>query len=237
MKRMFWVKEWLDAFVSLFFPRCCVVCGKALGKEEEALCIRCNLSMPRTGYHLRTDNPVEQLFYGKVNIERATSYFFYRKNSDFRNILHLFKYKGQKELAETMGRQMAAELSIGGFFDGIDVIVPVPLHPIKERLRGYNQSEWIARGISAITDIPCSTDNLIRQKNTETQTKKNAEQRWENVQGIFHFHHPENLVNKHILLVDDVLTTGATTFACASSLEAIEGIRISILTLAVAEGG
>ena len=131
------MNTWFDSFWSLLFPRCCVVCGAPLSKEEECLCIRCNMNLPRTGFHLRKDNPVECLFWGRIPVlERASSFLFYRKGSDFRRILHLLKYSGYKELGEVMGRYMAAELISCGFFDHVDVIVPVPLHKKKQKMRG-----------------------------------------------------------------------------------------------------
>ena len=141
-----------------------MVCGAPLSKEEECLCIRCNMNLPRTGFHLRKDNPVECLFWGRIPVlERASSFLFYRKGSDFRRILHLLKYSGYKELGEVMGRYMAAELISCGFFDHVDVIVPVPLHKKKQKLRGYNQSEWIARGISSVTGIPLNAKSVINE--------------------------------------------------------------------------
>lgn len=235
MKHTLLIKDWLYSFISLLFPRCCVVCGRPLAKGEECICAMCNINLPRTNYHLQKDNLVEQLFWGKIPLERATSFFFYRKGSDFRQILHQLKYGGQKEIGAIMGRYMASELSASGFFQGIDVIIPVPLHKRKQRIRGYNQSEWIARGISAVTGICIDTEVIVRQKHTETQTRKSAFERWENVDGIFALHHADSLKGKHLLVVDDVLTTGATTVACASRLVEIEGVRISVLTLAVAE--
>lgn len=235
MKHTLLIKDWLGSFLSLLFPRCCVVCGRPLAKGEECLCTMCNIELPRTDYHLRKDNPVEKLFWGKVPLERATSFYFYRKGSDFRQILHQLKYGGQKGIGAIMGRYMAAELQQSGFFEGVDVILPVPLHKKKQQIRGYNQSEWIARGITAVTGIPIDTEAVVRRKNTETQTRKSSLERWENVEGIFELHHAEALAGKHILIIDDVLTTGATTVECASCLTGIEGIRISVLTLAVAE--
>lgn len=235
MKTVNVVKEWLWSFLSLLFPRCCVVCGKPLAKGEECLCTWCNIDLPRTGYHLRKDNPVELLFWGKFPLERAASYFYYRKGSDFRQILFLLKYGGRKEIGAIMGRYMAAELSKSGFFQGIDVIIPVPLHEKKQRSRGYNQSEWIARGISALTGIPVDTQTIVRRKYTETQTRKSVFERWENVDGIFESRFAESLAGKHVLIIDDVLTTGATVVACASAVAGVEGIRISVLTLAVAD--
>lgn len=226
--------SWLYSFVSLFFPRCCIICSAPLARGEECLCTCCNINLPRTNLHHREENPVEQLFWGKVALERATSYLYYVKGSDLRKILHPLKYTGQKDIGEVMGRYMAAELSLSNFFDGIDVIIPVPLHQKKQQQRGYNQSEWIARGVAAITTLAVNSSCVIRKKNTETQTSKTVFQRWENVDGIFCVTQPALFVGKHILLIDDVITTGATTMACAAAFESIEGIRISVLTLAVA---
>ena len=131
---------------------------------------------------------------------------------------------------------MAAELATTDFFEGIDVIIPVPLHPRKRRARGYNQSEWIARGVSQVVGLPVDVSSVIREKHTDTQTRKSTYERWENVDGIFRLRHPENFVGKHVLIIDDVLTTGSTTTACADVFHEVEGGRISVLTLAVAEG-
>ena len=230
------MNTWFHSFWSLLFPRCCVVCGSPLSRGEECLCTCCNIIFPGTGFHLRKDNPVECLFWGRIpGLKRASSFLFYRKGSDFRRILHMLKYGGYKELGEVMGRYMSAELSSGEFFDGVDMIIPVPLHRKKQKLRGYNQSEWIARGIASVTGIPLCAECMIREKNTETQTRKSTFERWENVEGIFRLCDTVHFEGKHVLLVDDVLTTGATTVACASAFAGVSGIRISVLTLAVAE--
>ncbi len=223
----------LSGLFQLFFPHRCDVCNCTLGKGEEGICLKCNLLLPRTGYHRWTDNPLERNFWGKVPLERAAAYFFYRKNSPYRRILRLLKYGGRKDLGETLGRQMAAELALSGFFDGMDVVMPVPLHPRKLRQRGYNQSECIARGIAAVTGLPLDTTSVTRLKHTDTQTHRSADQRWENVRDAFALRDPERFCHRHILLVDDVATTTATLTACADAFARVEGIRISILTLAL----
>lgn len=235
MKYTLELRNWPSALLSLFFPRCCVACGKPLTKGEECICNLCSIDLPRTKFHLEKENPVEKLFWGKIPLQRATSYFYYRKGGDFRRILHLLKYGGKKEIGTIMGRHMASELQQANFFQGIDVIVPIPLHKKKQQLRGYNQSEWIAKGISGVTGIPVEMGSVIRKKYTETQTHKSTFERWQNVDGIFELHRPESFSGKHVLILDDVLTTGSTIAACASCLMQVQGIQISILTLAMAE--
>lgn len=229
------LKTWFLSIINLLFPRQCAVCGAPLQEGEEGICVGCNMDMPRTNYHLSKDNPVERLFWGKITLERATSYFFYRKGGDFRRVLHQLKYGGRKDLGGIMGRFMAEDLVGDGFFRGIDIIVPVPLHPRKRKMRGYNQSECIARGVSGVTGIPLDASSVIRRKNTETQTRKSAYERWENVNGVFRLRYPERFEGKHVLIVDDVLTTGSTATACADAFKEVANVRISVLTLSVAD--
>lgn len=186
--------------------------------------------MPRTHYHLVKDNPVERYFWGQIPIERATAYIYYSKGSDYRLIVHKLKYNGRKEIGEIMGRYMATELLESGFFEGIDLLIPVPLHLKKLKSRGFNQSEWIAHGISAITRIPIDSSSVTREIYTETQTHKSIFERRENMENAFRICYPERFRNKHILIVDDVLTTGSTIISCASAFSAVENLRISVLT-------
>lgn len=228
------MKTFLTDLWELFFPRCCILCGSRLCHGENILCTRCLAELPRTGLHLRADNSVERNFWGKFAVERAASFLYYTKGGDVRRLLYELKYYGNKEAGEVMGRIMAAELLSSCFFEGVDWIIPVPLHPRKERRRGYNQSDCLARGISAVTGIPVSAEMLVRSRYTETQTRKGQYERWENVQNIFLCPSPRLLQNKHVLLVDDVLTTGATIVSCADALRRVPGLRISVLTLALA---
>ena len=229
-------KLWLLSFFRLFAPRHCAVCGAVLDDGEEVLCLKCDIGSPRTGYHLRADNPVEQRLWGRFPLVRAASYLRYGKGGDYRRILLQLKYGGRKDYARAMGRRMAADLARSGFFEGVDVLLPVPLHPGKERRRGYNQSVCLAQGVSDVTGIPVSVGNVRRRKFTETQTRKSSLQRWENVDGVFTAADATAFAGRHVLLLDDVLTTGATLTACADALQGVEGVRFSVLTLAVAEG-
>jgi ComF family protein len=227
-------KSYISSLINLFFPHCCVVCGTPLVSGEKFLCTKCNIDLPRTHFHLQQDNPVERLFWGKVDICRATSFFYYYRGSDMRMIIHQLKYAGRKEIGRTLGRMMAAELEPSGFFEGVDLILPMPLHPKKLHDRGYNQSEWIAKGLNEVTQLPIDTTHVSRIKHVETQTHKTPFERWENVQQIFTIRKPEEWEGKHVLVVDDVLTTGATAIACMSSFKEVKDIRISFLSLAIA---
>ncbi len=224
-----------DNIVSLFYPRCCPVCGNNLSRGEKVFCLRCNIGLPRTNFHLQPDNPVEKLFWGKVQVERAASFFFYTKGSAYQRILQQMKYGDDQELGMEVGACLAAELLPTGFFDGIDLLLPVPLHARRLAQRGYNQSACLARGIASVVHLPVDTHSVVRSRHTESQTHKTVFERWENVEDVFTLRSPELFRGKHVLLVDDVLTTGATTVACAKAFDGIEGVKISVMTLAVAQ--
>ncbi|NMA73327.1 MAG: ComF family protein [Bacteroidales bacterium] len=229
-------RKWLFALLSLFFPRYCLVCGTVLLEKERFLCLDCMTTLPRTQFHLQPNNPMEQLFWGKVAINKASAFFYYRKGSDFSKILYHLKYKGDKELGELLAFIMANEiLQTSDFFQCIDVLIPVPLHPDKLKERGYNQSEWIAKGISRATHIPIDTQSLVRRRFTETQTRKSVWERQENIQGAFDLIKVDSLLNKRVLLIDDVVTTGATLTSCAVALSSIPGVEINFLALALVE--
>jgi ComF family protein len=203
-------------------------------KSESHICLSCLNNIPRTNYHLLTDNPVEKRFWGKAPIFRGTSFFFFQKGSPFQKLLHELKYKGNKEIGEILGRYAAAELLNSPDFCSIDIIIPIPLHPKRFAQRGYNQSEWIGKGLSAVLDKPQDTNTLKRVKQTTTQTKKSVFERFENTEGIFELSGAKELEGKHLLLIDDVLTTGSTLNAAINTLLNIPNVKISIFTLAIA---
>jgi len=226
-----------NPFVDLFnllFPDLCVVCGENLVRNEHHICMTCLHSIPKTNYHLISDNPIEKRFWGKVQTFRGTAFFFFQKGSPFQKLLHALKYKGNKEIGEVLGKYAASDLLDSPDFNAIDVIIPVPLHPQKFKTRGYNQSEWIAQGLSVVLEKPIDTTTLIRNRENTTQTKKSVYQRYENTEGIFEITDKNLLTGKHILLVDDVLTTGSTLEACIQALLVVDNVRISVFTLAVA---
>lgn len=224
--------EYLSDFWFLLFPKNCEACGRALSRGEEVLCFDCLYELPRTHFCKEADNPIMQLFEGRIRLERATALFYFQKGSKFRKLLHSLKYRHKPEIGVLLGKELGAEMLASGNFSDIDYIIPVPLHPNRQKKRGYNQSERIAAGISEITKIPVLADVLIRNTDTKTQTKMNKEERWQNVSGKFIVMDADVLKGKHVLLVDDVVTTGATTEACGTTLLSVEGVKLSIAVLA-----
>jgi len=223
-----------ENFLELFFPRLCIVCGEKLLRQERFICLKCLLHLPRTDFQLPGDTTMEQLFYGRVPVESAFAYFEFKKGSNYRKILHQMKYQGQKEIGEYFGERFAAELLQTGSLSHPDYLCPVPLHPKKERKRGFNQSYHIALGLSGQLHVPVLKDNLRRIANTGTQTRKSRYERWENMENMFEVINPDLFNGKHIALVDDVVTTGATLEACAAAILSCCDTRISMLTLAMA---
>ena len=223
-----------DDFISLLFPRLCCGCGTTLVKNETLLCLDCFFNMPRTNYHLEKDNPVEKLFWGRCKIEKASAFSFYTQDSRIRKIVHSLKYKGMMDIGPMLGKMCANELKNSSFFEDIEVLIPVPLHPSKLRQRGYNQSELIVEGISEATGISVDTTSLSRSMFTQTQTRRKRFDRWLNVEGVFCVHDYSAINGKHILLIDDVVTTGSTFEACVNELVKGENVRVSVLTMAVA---
>ncbi len=222
--------------LDLISPRLCVVCGHRLTVTEEVICARCNFHLPRTGFqHNAYENDMAKLFWGQIPIERATAFFYYEAHAETANILYELKYKDHPEIGEIFGRMFAAEIKSAGFFDGIDGIVPVPLAKKRQRQRGYNQSEEIAQGISEITGLPIYKKVVKRISFKGSQTNKGRWDRQENVEHVFDLIDAEAVSNKHLLLIDDVVTTGATCIACAKVLCQSANVRISILSLGFAK--
>ena len=218
----------------LFFPRCCNVCGGGLLHHETVLCMHCNVNLPRTEISNIHSNKTTELFAGRIPFVKAQSFFYYTKHSNYTNIIHNLKYNGQKSIGFNMGVMFAQELYQTGFFNDIDILIPIPLHKMREKQRGYNQSYFIASGISKKTGITIDTQSVQRRINTNSQTKKHKFERINNVENIFELNKNHSLNNKHILLVDDVITTGATIESIANTLSRVEDIKISIASLAIA---
>jgi ComF family protein len=220
----------LSDFLGLFFPRICASCNDNLFRNEKLLCTRCLYELPKTNYQNDPENEVAQMFWGRVPVKHAMAYCYFHKKGHLQTLLHKLKYKGQKEIGYELGKMMGYDL-LNSSFSEIDIIIPVPLHNSKLRKRGYNQSECIANGISAIMNAPVDHASLSRAIANPTQTKKHRYDRWSNVEGIFTLANSEKITNKHILLVDDVVTTGATLEACVTALLRAENVQVSIAAL------
>lgn len=231
---MSYIYDLWDDFISLIFPRLCYGCGNHLMRNENLICTECYVVIPRTGYHNESENPVAQLFWGRCRIEKAAAFSYYNKGSRVRRLIHNLKYKGIKEIGVELGRIYGLTLKSSGFTDDIDLLIPVPLHPSKKRIRGFNQSELISEGIAETTGIQVDISSLVRSEISETQTKRSRYERWTNVEGIFCVSDAESLKGKHILLVDDVITTGSTIESCTNELIKVEGVKVSVVALAYA---
>ncbi len=222
-------------FFTLFYPRICASCAGNLSLNEDFICVSCQFKLPKTQYSITKDNALCKLFWGRTNIETAAAYYYFNNGSKVQHLIHQLKYKGQKELGFYLGEKYGQELILSPLFKSINVIIPIPLHPQKLKKRGYNQSEYFAKGLSKSMQKQVNTQSLIRLKESSTQTKKTRYERWENVENIFSIWHAKSLKNKHVLLVDDVITTGATIEAATNTLLQIEGVKISIASIAFAE--
>lgn len=227
------IRHWLQAAIDVVMPRTCPVCGAALTADEPWLCRRCLNDLPRTHLHEIESNAMEQLFFGKVLINRATGFFWYEKGSGFARILHDIKYHHTPRMAQWLASLAVQEAP--QFFEGIDVITPVPLHAGKLASRGYNQSQYIARGIAQVIGAPI-VPAVMATREHSTQTRKSGFERWKNIQGAYALdpHFATRVQGKHVLLTDDVVTTGSTLEACATALQAAGNVTVSIFTLAVA---
>jgi len=228
------IKQLISDFIGLLYPNTCVGCGKSLNFNENCICTACLYNLAKTNFHLTPENPVSRMFWGRANIQNATAFFYFQKGTISQKMLHGLKYNGAKEVGLVLGKYFGSVLSTCEAYGDIDFAVPIPLHPKRQKERGYNQSEWIAKGIAESLNCQLSADNLFRKIYTKTQTKKSRQERWENVEDIFSLRKPEVYENKHILLIDDVVTTGSTLESCAAQLLKINNTRVSIACLAIA---
>lgn len=218
----------------LVFPEICAACGNSLWKNEEILCTSCLYHLPKTRFVNDSENPVSQVFYGRIQLEYAGAYLYFSKGGRVQKLIHQLKYRGRREVGVKLGELFGGELLSLELNNPFNRIIPVPLHPRKLALRGYNQAEAIGEGLSARLQIPMDTVSLVRQRKSATQTRKSRFSRWENVAEIFSVKEPGKLAGQHLLLVDDVITTGATIESCAAALLSVPGVRISVAAAAVA---
>lgn len=220
--------------VSLFYPRICLACGNILFRNEDILCFSCQYQLPQTGFHLEEDNPVARQFWGKINFFSAASCYYFTKGSKVQHLIHQFKYKGYKEIGTYIGHLYGPDLKKSPLFNSVTSVIPVPLHPYKLAKRGFNQAEWFAKGLAESMKTELDTTTLIRAYASETQTRKSRFSRWENVREIFKVTDVCRQAGKHVLLVDDVITTGSTLEAAGHILLCVPGIRISVASIACA---
>lgn len=226
------MKNLLSDCLSILYPELCQGCGNALFKYERCICLSCIYKLPRTNFHYEDDNPIARVFWGRVKLEHVSAFVYFNKKGRVQNLMHQFKYKNRKDIGFELGKLYGQDLKKSNWIAEIDLIIPVPLHKKKHKKRGYNQSEEIVKGLTNSLGIPMNCTWLQRTKESETQTKKNRIQRWENVKEIFEITDKESLTDKHIILVDDVITTGATIEACAQKLLEVSGLKLSVLSLA-----
>ena len=239
------------ALLSLFYPRTCALCGRYTGEKraQGQLCKRCLAMLPRTEQAEQRENLTEMTLTGTdsmwvrdkgqymvrtkkaMHVERAAAFLFFDKDNPIRELMHRMKYNDLPEIGYELGRQAALEFQYADFFDGIDVIVPMPLHEKRMRERGYNQSEYIARGISAVTGIPVDTTHVTRIRNTPKQALQKGDERKANVQDAFAVNQPEQLYRTHILVVDDLITTGETMRSCLKAMKKCRGAKFSVFAL------
>ncbi|MES2850189.1 MAG: phosphoribosyltransferase family protein [Bacteroidota bacterium] len=228
------LKNILNDFKHLFYPHICTGCGTDILADDNMLCAKCYTNLPATLYAELPNNPIEKIFFGRIPLVAAHAEFYFAKESLIQHLVHQLKYKGNKEIGVYLGEMMGRTLKKSNRFNNIDGLIALPLFPDKERKRGYNQAAVICEGMSQAMKVPVYNNVLIRRKFTETQTKKHRAERWENVAESFAVKNEEQVKGKHLLLVDDVITTGATLEASGSRLLKIDGVKLSVATLTTA---
>jgi ComF family protein len=220
-------------FLSLIYPRGCGVCSQSLVNGESCICSACWYELPKTGFYRDKENPMTRIFWGRIDIVSGTALFHYQKGGKVQDLIHRLKYKGQQEIGRYLGMRLGHYMLESSIYRHLDSIIPVPLHPEKQRMRGFNQSEAFGEGLSRILGVPLNTRVLQRLSATSSQTRKRRFMRWENVESAFSLNNTSILENKHVLLVDDVITTGATMEACANKLLTAAGVKVYLASIGV----
>jgi len=228
------LRSYLADFIALIFPQLCPACHASLISGEDIICTDCLYNLPFTNFHLQPDNVVAQQFWGKLPVEAAYALYFFNKGGKVQQMMHHFKYDGMQRIGNITGAIAGKQLAQNNTFKTVDHIIPVPLHKKRYRERGYNQSACFAEGLAEKLKATVEIDNLVRAVSTKTQTHKSRFARFENMKEVFAVAHPERLANKHVLLVDDIVTTGSTLEACGIELLKVPGLKLSIATIAYA---
>lgn len=226
------LSSWLKETIHLFYPHLCCACGNDYLEDNQLLCYQCISDLPGTTFADKPGNPIEKIFTGRINIEAAHSEFFFSKGQTVQQLIHQLKYKNNKDIGTYLGQVLGETLLQSNRFSNVDMIIPLPMFPDKEFKRGYNQATIIAKGMNEIMNIPVLDKLIVRSRKTETQTKKHRAERWLNVDGSFYITNESAIAGKHVLLIDDVITTGATLEACGSVILNIPGTKLSIATVA-----
>lgn len=223
----------LNSLTDLFFPAACLGCNATISKKEELICINCRHSLPVTNFHLNNSDDVKKVFYGRVKLANATALLRFQKKSIVQQLIHNLKYRGHEAIGQLLGEWLGEELKHVEAYKNVDIVIPVPLHKKKLKQRGYNQVEKFGEAIAKALDVTYENDILIKVSSTHTQVFKNRASRWQKNQ-VFDIQNEHKLANKHILLVDDIITTGSTIEACASVLTKTHNNTLSIATMAIA---
>jgi ComF family protein len=226
------VKRYFNDLLNFLFPELCVICSRTLVAQEQEICLHCINDLPLTYFHLDNENPISKIFWGRKDVVMATAMYHYGKGNKIQKYLHALKYQNHPYLGKKAGLVYGNVLKNNLEISQCDFIIAVPLHDLKLKVRGYNQSQVFAEGLSESLEIPILNNVLNRIKNTATQTKKTKEERAKNVKGVFEIKNSDALKGKNIILVDDVVTTGATLEECCAELNKIEGLKIYILCIA-----
>jgi len=229
---MLLIREYLHNLVQLYYPHVCNGCGSDLLSKDQLLCMQCRNSLPHTQFAFFKDNFIEKIFHGRMAVEAAHSEFFFSKGKMLQHLIHQLKYNANTSIGQYLGSIMGLTLKQSNRFEGLQGLVAMPLYADKEKLRGYNQAEVICDGIAETTGIPVIRKNIVRLRATETQTRKHRAERWQNVSGSFAVSDPDAIKGKHLLLVDDVITTGASIEACGHAILQVPGTLLSIAALA-----
>lgn len=225
----------INDFLSLIYPRHCQACGLLLYPQELSICKLCRLTLPKSNFHLTAENPLTLMLGGRVPLKQSLCLYLFEKSGKVQRLVHAIKYQQHKDLAVLLGKLLGEDFKLSQPQCHFHFIVPIPLHPDKQKARGFNQSEAFARGLSEVLNVPVDTNILRRIKASTTQTRKKKYQRWENVEGIFALSTTPDLSNKHLLIVDDVVTTGATIDSAWQCLHHIKGIQVSLACIAFAK--
>lgn len=224
----------MHPLLHLLYPHVCEGCGQDLTRREEVLCLRCAGRLPATGFQLLEQNPVEKIFWGRVRLRHAMAGYYFGRHARLQRLIHQFKYRGRKDIALFLGRQLGLQLRQSNWWQEIDAVVPVPLNAVKQRHRGYNQAALLAVGVAGVLGCAMLPHVLSRTNVVTSQTHQGRPERWETVAMAFTLQKPEGIAGRHVLLVDDVLTTGATLEACARTVLAAPDAAVSVCSLAYA---